>query len=425
MRDFDRRRVLRGLLNGGAVTVGLPLLNCFLNGSGDALATGEKLPVRFGTFFWGCGINSQIFAPKKTGKDFEFPEEIKALAPLRDYINVLTNAAAFTDNSPKMCHFTGWAVARTGIAPASRTLGGETYDVTIANRISRTRRFKTLTANAAFDARLSMSYEDPNTPNPPEYSPVLFYARLFGPDFPDPNAKDFKLSPRVMARKSVLSAVMEDMGGLNSKIGAEDRVRLDQYFTGLRHLEQQRDADVKMGNESTLVEGRNKMMAELLAMAVACDQTRVINMAYAEAQANTTRAGYEKPHHTATHEELIDPLLGYQPNASWFTRRCMEGFADFARAFANIKEGDGTVLDNMLIVADTDHSRAQLHQLDNLALLTAGRAGGKVKTGIHVNMDGKTIARMGYTVQRVMDVEIASFGDRSNRTSSEIGEILA
>jgi hypothetical protein len=83
------------------------------------------------------------------------------------------------------------------------------------------------------------------------------------------------------------------------------------------------------------------------------------------------------------------------------------------------------VLDNMLIVADTDHSRAQLHQLDNLALLTAGRAGGKVKTGIHVNMDGKTIARMGYTVQRVMDVEIASFGDRSNRTSSEIGEILA
>ena len=444
MNDFTRRRVLRGLLNGGAVTVGLPLLNCFLNGNGTALATGESMPVRFGTFFWGLGMNTQIFTPKKTGKDFEFPEEIEALAPLRDYVNVLTNATVFHDNSPKQDHFTGWVVARTGIAPANRTLGSETYDITIANQISRTKRFKTLTANAAFDARLSMSYEDPNTPNPAEYSPILFYTRLFGPDFPDPNAQDFKPSPRVMARKSVLSAVMDDMAALNTKIGVEDRVRLEQYFTGLRHLEQQfdqqltkpepiaacrptqapKEADVKMGNESTLVAGRNKMMAELMAMAVACDQTRVINMAYAEPFSNTTKAGYEKPHHTTTHEESIDPQIGYQPTVSWFTRRCMEGFADFAKAFANIKEGGGTVLDNMLIVADTDHGLARLHALENVPMLTAGRAGGKVKTGVHVNMEGKSVARMGYTALRTMGVDVASFGDRSNQSSTEIGEIL-
>ncbi len=444
MNRLNRRRVLRGMLNGGAVTVGLPLLNCFLNGNGNALADGEKMPVRYGTWFWGLGMNTQIFKPKKTGRDFEFPDEIQALAPIRDKINILTNGNAFYDNSPKQDHFTGWAVSRTGIAPSNRTLGSETCDVTIANQISRTRRFKTLTATAAADARVSFSYDDPNTPNPAEYSPVLFYARLFGPDFPDPNAKDFKPSPRVMARKSVLSAVMDEMGDLNAIAGAEDRVRLDQYFTGLRHLEQQfdqqlskpeplaachpglapKDSDMKMGNASELMIQRHKMMTDLLAMAVACDQTRVVNMSYSQVQSNATKPGYDKPHHTATHEEAIDSKLGYQPEVSWFTRRCMEGFAYYVQAFANIKEGDGTVLDNMFIVGDTDHGLALLHGLDNIPMLTAGSAGGKVKNGYHIDMKGTSIARTTYTALRVMGVDVPRFGDRSNQTSDPISEIL-
>ena len=432
------------MVGGSAVTVGLPLLNIFLNGNGDALADGKPMPVRFGTWFWGLGMNASIFVPKKTGTDFEFPEEIEALAPLRDKINLLTNATAFRDNSPVQCHFTGWAVSRTGVAPSNRILGGESYDVKIANTISRTRRFKSLTVNAAADARVSYSYEDPNTPSPADYSPVLFYQRLFGPDFPNPNAKDFKPSPRIMARKSVLSGVMDEMDTLNKKVGAEDKARLDQYFSGLRRLEQQfdqqltkpepieacapgeapKDSDMKMGNESGLVVQRHKMMSDLLAMAVACDQTRVFNMAYAAAFSNTTKAGYEKPHHTTTHEEPVDEKLGYQPVVSWFTRRCMEGFAYFVSAFANIKEGNGTLLDNMLIVADTDHGLARMHALDGMPALTAGRAGGKVKTGYHIDMKGTTYCRIGYTAMNVMGVEAKSFGDRSNTNSSAISEIL-
>ncbi len=68
-----------------------------------------------------------------------------------------------------------------------------------------------------------------------------FYKRLFGPDFQDPNAPTFAPSPLIMARKSALSAVSEQIKGLERKVGAEDRQRLDQYFTGLRHLEQQFD----------------------------------------------------------------------------------------------------------------------------------------------------------------------------------------
>ena len=67
MKGFNRRRVLRGLLNGGVGTVALPLLNCFLNGNGTALANGAPLPVRFGTWAWGLGMNKDIFVPKKLG----------------------------------------------------------------------------------------------------------------------------------------------------------------------------------------------------------------------------------------------------------------------------------------------------------------------------------------------------------------------
>jgi hypothetical protein len=63
------------------------------------------------------------------------------------------------------------------------------------------------------------------------------------------------------------------------------------------------------------------MMTDIMVMAVACDQTRVFNMAYSAAGADTIQTGYEKPHHTTTHEERVDEELGYQLHVSWFPGR--------------------------------------------------------------------------------------------------------
>ena len=60
MAKYSRRRILRGLLNGSAVSVALPFLNCFLNANGTALASGAPMPVRFGTWFWGLGATNSI-----------------------------------------------------------------------------------------------------------------------------------------------------------------------------------------------------------------------------------------------------------------------------------------------------------------------------------------------------------------------------
>jgi len=432
------------MLNGTAVTVALPFLNCFLNESGEALASGAKMPVRFGTWAWGLGMNTSIFTPQKLGAGFDLKEEIASLEPVRNHINLITNTTYFRDSFQNLCHYTGWVIARTGAAPKdTKDIPGETIDVTIANQIGSSTRFKSLTATATGDVRSTYSYENSNTPNSPEWSPLQFYTRLFGPEFPDPNAAEFKPDPHVMVRKSVLSGVMDQTRGLMRTVGTDDRQRLDQYFTGLRHLEQQFQqrlekpepiaacrrppaitADPAMGLEAESVALRHRMMTDLLVMALACDQTRVINMAYSNASSTTIKPGYEKPHHTTTHEEPVDAKLGYQPNASWFTRRAMESWAYFVEAFTKVKEGDGTLLDNVFIYATTDHAYARMHSLDNVPLFTAGRAGGRVKTGLHIDANATAATRVGYTALRIFGVDKPSWGVNSNNTSKEVAEIL-
>ncbi len=444
MKGFNRRRVLRGMLGGSAVTVALPFLNCFLNGNGTALANGNPLPVRFGTWAWGLGMNEDIFVPKKVGADFDLPEEIEMLEPIKQHINLYTQFNGFRDAAPNLCHKTGWVISRTGMAPMNNDdLPGETIDVTIAKKIGGTTRFKSLTATATGDVRDSFSYENVNSVNIADWSPVLFYSKLFGEGFQDPNAPEFKPNPRVMVRKSVLSGVMDSAKDLNKVVGAEDRARIDQYFTGLRELERQFDQQLEKpeprpacvvgaapgeepapGLDVNLVEERHKLMTDLMVMAIACDQTRVFNMAYSQSAAATSKKGYDKPHHTASHEEPVDEHLGYQPQTSWFIRRALDSWVYYVDAFAKFQEGDGSLLDNMLIYATTDQSLARIHSIDNQPMFTAGRAGGQVKTGMHVVGDGSPSTRLGLTAMKVFGLDVSTWGTQSNTTSKDVGEII-
>ena len=443
MKKLNRRKFLKGALNGGVITVGLPLLDIFLNDNGTAYADGTPIPMRFGTWSWGLGMSESIFVPKKTGANFDLPDEIAALAPVQEHINLYTNFHVFKDDAPNLCHHSGWVVLRSGIAPmTSQNKPGETIDVAVSRQIGNATRFRSLSATATGDNRNSFSYEGGNSVNVPEWSPLRFYQRLFGEEFQNPNAETFTPDPKVMVRKSALSAVQEDTKKLEQTLGANDRARLDQYFTGLRDLERRFDLQLTKpdpreacivleepeilptGLDADLVAKRHRMMTDLMLMAVACDQTRVFNMFYAHAFSSTIRPGYDKPHHTATHEEAVNAELGYQPNVSWFTRRAMDEWAYYVDALANFKEGDGSLLDNSFIYATTDQSFAKLHAIDGIPMFSAGTAGGRVKTGLHIDGGGSPGCRLGYTAQRLMGLDIESWGDKSNTTASEIGEIL-
>jgi len=236
---INRRRVLRGMLNGAAITVGLPFLDAFLNNNGTALAaTGEPLPQRFGTWFWGLGVDPGIFNPKTAGANYELTQELMPLEKVRQYVNVFTNFDVMTDGKPNLCHYTGWVALRTGTVPPGR--GGipdKSLDAAIAEVIGGATRYKSIQLAATGEPRDTYSFLNSDAMNNPEISAVEFYKKIFGPDFQDPNSPVFKPNPRIMVRKSVLSAVSDQRQDFEKGLGAADKARLEQYYTSIREIE--------------------------------------------------------------------------------------------------------------------------------------------------------------------------------------------
>src|SRR5688572_20292788 len=157
--DLTRRKALRGIMGGAAVTVGVPLLDCFLDGNGVAVAaTGSPVPVRFGTWFWGLGVNPSRWFPSTAGANYELKPE---LAPIGEYakkINILGNFSVPLDGAPNLPHSSGGPAIRTGRAlTAERGLPGESFDVTIGDQIGTRTRFRSLEVSAIGDPRNSLS----------------------------------------------------------------------------------------------------------------------------------------------------------------------------------------------------------------------------------------------------------------------------
>jgi hypothetical protein len=439
----SRRRVLRGLVGGAAVSVSLPLLDCFLDGNGAALASGRPMPVRFGTWFWGCGMNPARWTPEKAGAGYDVPVELKPIEGLRDKISVLSGFNVILDGKANHVHVSGTYGARTGTAPPSLTnVDLTTLDVLVADAVGTASRFRSLELTATGDPKHSYSRRSAASVNPSEGSPVAFYTRVFGPEFQDPNAADFKPDPRVMVRQSVLSAVKEDRDAVARDLGAADRARLDDYFTSVRQLENQlelqlqkpppaeacrvpgKPAEGPVGLEIAMAEGNHRLMAQMLAMALACNQTRVFNMVFSDAVSNLRRPGESSTHHTYTHDEPVDHELGYQPKATWFEMRSMEAWAEFVRTLDAVREGDGTLLDNCLVWAHSDSSFAKTHDILGLPGMIAGRAGGRVRPGIHVKGNGDPVSRIGLTLQQAMGMTVDKWGTGSMQTARPLGELL-
>jgi len=442
-RKLNRRRVLRGVLGAGTVTVALPFLDCFLDSKGQALASGAPLPVRFGTWFWGLGHTPGRNIAGGSGTDWKFHEECAALERFRSQMNFFSGFNIPLDGKPSTVHFTGYVSARTGTVPSrSGEIPAPTLDVLVGDHLASRTRFKSIELACTGNPNHSYSYRGPGIQNTAVVSPLAFYTRIFGPDFADPNAADFTPDPVVMARQSVLSAVQEQSKSLMHQAGAADRARIDEYFTALRHMEQQlalqltkpppleacqrptapEDAPVGMELETNIA--THKALSELLAMALACNQTHVFNLLLAPAQSDIHRKGAAFTHHILTHEEPPDPKLGYQVEAAKINERNMEAFATFIDALARIREGDGTLLDRTLVLAQTDTSLAKTHSVNGIPVMTVGRAGGRIKTGLHIAGHGDPATRVGLTVMRAMSVPIREWGTGSLQTERPITEIL-
>ncbi len=452
-KTWPRRAALRGLLGGGAVTVALPFLDCDLNSHGTALAaTGQALPVRFGTWFWGLGHTPGFGALDKpaTGTGITFGTEAAALTPLAGDLNYFGKFNVPLDGRSNYPHFTGWVASRCGQVPATgEEVPLPTLDLLVADVIGTRTRFKNLDLSATGDPTEHYSARNTHSRSAAEVSPINFYARMFGSEFVDPNKADFKPDPKIMVRQSALSAVNEERQKLLGRVGASDRAQLDEYFTSLRELEGQLALQLEKpapndacravaapkdpgamdqsvaGVEIDQVAASHAELTRILTMALACNQTQVFNMVWSHGGSRLRKAGATINHHSLSHEEQLDPKLGYQIQTSWFNTRSMVALAAFIDAFKAVREGSGTLLDNTLILAGSETCFAKVHSVDDIPFMTAGKAGGRIKTGLHVIGNGDPLTRVGLTAMRIMGVPIDRWGVKSLQTTKEISEILA
>ena len=440
---LKRRTVLRGMFQGATVAMSLPYLDCFLNTNGTLLAEGAPLPVRFGTWFWGLGVNPSRFFPTTTGADYEIPPELRPIERHRDKVTVFSGFDCLTDGRPISPHGTGHRTFRSGTAPgAGGALPGPTFENLVADEISPGTRFRTLDISAIGDRRNSLSGLGDGQMNPVETSAVRLYQRIFGDGFVDPNAATFTPDPKVMAHRSVLSAVKEERKALERSLGSADRARLDQYFTAVRQVEDQLyiqlqkpepllacnvPAPPKEMEVQTVMDDviqNHEVMARLLAMALACNQTKVFNVQFNNPGSSLTIRGSSTTHHQLTHDEVVDPELGYQKEATVFAEACMGAWSTFLDIVDSIPEGDGTLLDHMLIAAHSETEYAKNHTVTNLPIMLAGTAGGRIRTGTHISQLREPVSRIALTAMQAMGLSIESFGTQSMQTKKPISELL-
>ena len=226
-------------------------------------------------------------------------------------------------------------------------------------------------------------------------------------------------------------------------LGKADQVKLDQYFTSLRDMENQLAiqlqkpekcaacappaAPKEMPRSASVdaVRANTRAMAKLLAMGLACNQTRVFNFVHTSGTSETYIAGQSKIYHQITHDEPVDAKLGYQPETSKLASLVMEALGDFLVELDAIREGEGTVLDNSLIIAFSDTGYAKIHSIENIPMFLAGGAGGRHKAGQHIHTTGESVTRVSLTAMRLVGAPVGEFGTGSMKTSRPITEVIA
>jgi len=441
MKPISRRTILRGMLGGAAVSVGLPPLEAMFNLSGNAYAAGGGFPLRFGLFFWGNGNLPDRWTPVDEGANWTLSEQLEPLAAVQDLITVVTGMRLHTDNIYP--HTSGASGMLTGCNLLAFEDGREdgtfeipAIDQLVAAQIGGDTIYRSL-ETGVLPGTDGFSFNGPNNRNPPELSPYNFYERIFGASFREPGEEGV-IDPTLALRRSVLDGVMGDIDALNARVGVADRVRLDQHFTGVRELElrlarlQEDPPNLASCSRASApamefpeVDGRHpireihRAMSDLLVMAVACDQTRVFSHWFSDPLNNKLFPDATMGHHSLTHDEP-----GSQPQVNMVTRFIMGELAYLVERFAAIPEGEETLLDHMVLLATSETSKGLTHSFDEMPLIYAGNACGALRQGIHHrSYSGESTSHLMLSLIRAVGVSTPTFGVDAGEVSDGLSAI--
>jgi len=403
---LSRRSVLRGV---GGACIALPLLEIMGGWDGPA-----SLPKRFVVFWTPNGTILKDWRPTGTEKKYTMGPILKPLEPFKSDVIVLDGVDELSAyDGPGDAHqkATGQGLTATALQEGDfKGAGGNSagwgngisVDQAIANAVGAATQFSSLEFGVnVYGANVGsrISYRGPAQPIPPENDPVAGFNRLFEGFASDPEAA----KRRVAERKLVLDAVGADYQKLLPKVGAADRIKLEAHLDAVRDIEMRLGSGGTMGGACVKPElgpvpkpteivntpAIGKLQMDLLAMALACDLTRVASIMWNNSATAKPFPWLNIPegHHELAHrgDDDADAQAKITKINTWYC----EQFAYLVEKLKSMPEGNGSVLDNTLLIWVNEHQKGNDHDRDQIPYVVAGRAGGAVKAGRWMQVPGK------------------------------------
>ncbi len=270
----------------------------------------------------------------------------------------------------------------------------------------------------------SIAWRTESTPVAKEVNPRLVFERLFSNGRPGETAES--RARREKYNKSVLDFVLEDANALNKQLGLSDQRKMEEYLAAVRELEQ-RIARADTGpqvkeDELKLPKGvpgdyaeHLRIMGDLMVLAFQTDTTRICTYIFADEGSNRAyrNLGVSDGHHEISHhgrnQEKLDKLTK-------INRFHAEAFAYVLDKLRGTPEGNGTLLDNSMIVYGSGISDGDRHNHNDLPVILAGRGGGTINPGQHkVYKDGTPMANLHLALLERMGCKVEKLGDSNGK----------
>ncbi|MEC7407793.1 MAG: DUF1552 domain-containing protein [Planctomycetota bacterium] len=441
VNSTDGRLLRRTLLRGLGISLGLPLLEVMAPRS-LAVASEEAsvTPTRMACVFFPNGAIMPDWKPTGEERSWELSKTLKALDPFKSKLNVIQNLAhdngrGYADGAGDhaRCAATYLTASRPvktsgairlGISVdqiAALELSGKTKLSSIELGLEPSRNAGSCDSGYSCAYSSNISWRSETQPMPKEVTPRMAFDRMFGS--PEMGTR----RQHNLLRQSILDVVREDARQLMPRVSDNDKRKLDEYFSSIRDIELRIERSEREDQQALpdlqVPEGRveafrehARLMYDLMVIGFQTDTTRVATFMLDNAGGNRrySEIGVKDAHHQMSHHrnqtDLVDKLQKID-------QYLVEQFAYFLGKLDSVNEGEHTLLDNSMILYGSGISDGNRHRHEDLPIVLAGSAGGRIETGRLIQPEGKEVP-MGNLFLSMLDLmgsPVDSIGDSSGR----------
>ncbi|QDT09225.1 DUF1552 domain-containing protein [Planctomycetes bacterium K23_9] len=438
-QTFSRRTLLRGM----GTAVALPMMNVMSpTRLLAAAATETPVPLRMGFFYVPNGAHMPDWTPRDEGSRYQLSKTIERLKDHRDKFNVLSGltldgARAHGDGGGD--HARSVAAFLTGAHPR-KTNGadiqnGISVDQATAQQVGNATRFASLELGLETSSQAgncdsgyscayasNMSWRGPANPMAKEIDPGALFDRLFAGD----SVKQTRQakSVREKYRKSVLDFVLDDAKRLHKILPSVDQRKLDEYLYSVRDVERRLGSTelLRVGEDGVPdyprpkgvprgLDKHSELMMDMITLAMQTDSTRIVSFMFTNAGSNRSYSdiGVSEGHHELSHH---GKSAHKQEQIATINRYHIDRFGYLINRMSSIREGEGSLLDNSMIIYGSGISDGDRHNHDDLPILLAGNAGGKIQSGRHIRYkNGTPLCNLYLWMMQQMGAKADQFGD--------------